>query len=174
MQWKCFHFSRWMSKQSSLVSAFRSQMLQSMMQWWHHRLKEPVGFYCTWEITHDHCRINSAVDIPAWVAWMRPRFSPPGVKLKQCCRCPVTVRDLASWRLVNGREQTAGAGEQTEQPHQKAEGVKGDWTTGDEVRLSGHFPPLKGWWSLECNVIQINIAYGYTTTSPLFCFRLPL
>lgn len=69
------------------------------------------------------------------------------------------VRDLASGRLLNGREQTAGAGEQTEQPHQKAEGVNRGWTTDDEVRQSGHFPQLNGsgWWLLEPNVMQISI-----------------
>lgn len=70
-------------------------------------------------------------------------FSPPGVKCKQCRCTPVRVRDLAIGRLLNGREQTAGAGEQTEQPHQKAEGVNRGWTTDDEVRQSGHFPKLK-------------------------------
>lgn len=33
------------------------------------------------------------------------------------------VRDLASGGWLNGSEQTAGAGEQTEQQHQKAKGV---------------------------------------------------
>lgn len=32
------------------------------------------------------------------------------------------VRDLASGGRLNGSEQTAGAGEQTQQPHQKAKG----------------------------------------------------
>lgn len=66
-------------------------------------------------------------------------FSPPGVKHKQCRWSPVRARDLASGRLLNGRGQTVGAGEQTEQSHQKAEGVNRGWTTDGEVRQSGHF-----------------------------------
>lgn len=51
------------------------------------------------------------------------RFPPPGAKRKQCGRGPAGVRDLASGGWLNGSEQTAGAGEQTEQPHQKTKGA---------------------------------------------------
>lgn len=66
-------------------------------------------------------------------------FLSPGVKHKQCRWSPVRARDLASGRLLNGREQTVGASEQTEQSHQKAEGVNRHWTTDGEVRQSGRF-----------------------------------
>ena len=65
-------------------------------------------------------------------------FLTPGVKHKQCRFNPVRVRDLASGRLLNGSEQTAGAGEQTELQHQKTEDVNPGWPTYGEVTQLGN------------------------------------
>lgn len=99
--------------------------------------------------------LKSTAGIKTREAWTRSNVSHLLVwNANNAAVARVRMRDLASGRLLNGREQTAGAVEQTEQPHQKAEGVNGGWTADDEVRQSGHSPQLKGsgWWLLEPDV----------------------
>ncbi|TNN54953.1 hypothetical protein EYF80_034821 [Liparis tanakae] len=58
------------------------------------------------------------------------------------------LRGLASGSSLNGSEQTAGAGEQTEQPHQKEKGVNRGWT--------GDCEPQKGRELVPKDIQQLN------------------
>lgn len=79
-----------------------------------------------------------------WFLWLRwgpwgrewsPRFP---TSRRRSANNAAGLRDLASGGRLNGSEQTAGAGEQTQQPHQKA---KRPWT--DEVRRPGQIPKTR-------------------------------
>lgn len=79
-----------------------------------------------------------------WFLWLRwwpwghewAHVSPPPGR--SCANNAAGQRDLANGGRLNGSEQTAGAGEQTQQPHQKA---KRPWT--DEVRRPGQIPKTR-------------------------------
>lgn len=94
-----------------------------------------------WEVRFaslDTGETSHLIPLAAMVA-VRPRVSPRfPTSRRRSANNAAGLRGLASGGRLNGSEQTAGAGEQTQQPHQKA---KRPWT--DEVRRPGQTPKTR-------------------------------